>query len=44
MAVTRPEWETAYLAAVLSLNTTARSCELKGLRWGDVDLFSGILI
>jgi integrase len=43
MAVTRPEWETAYLAAVLCLNTTARSCELKGLRWGDVDLFSSIL-
>jgi integrase len=38
-AVTRPEWETAYLAAVLCLNTTARGCELKGLQWSDVDLF-----
>lgn len=38
-AVTRPEWETAYLAAILCLNTTARGCELKGLQWSDVDLF-----
>jgi integrase len=42
-AVMRPEWETAYLAAVLCLNTTARSCELKGLQWCDVDLFSRTL-
>src|SRR5215469_13751345 len=27
-AVLRPEWETAYLAAILCLNTTARGCEL----------------
>jgi integrase len=39
-AVMRPEWETAYLAAILCLNTTARGCELKGLKWTDVDLFS----
>jgi integrase len=38
-AVIRPEWETAYLAAILCLNTTARGCELKGLQWADVDLF-----
>jgi integrase len=37
---TRPEWETAYLAAILCLNTTARGCELKGLQWSDVDLFA----
>jgi integrase len=42
-AVMRPEWETAYLAAVLCLNTTARSCELKGLQWLDVDLFAKTL-
>lgn len=40
----RPEWETAYLAAILCLNTTARGCELKGLRWADADLFSRSLI
>jgi len=39
-AALRPEWETAYLAGVLCLNTTARSCELKGLQWSDVDLFA----
>lgn len=39
----RPEWETAYLAAILCLNTTARGCELKGLSWGDADLFSKTL-
>ena len=38
-ALTRPEWETAYLAAILCLNTTARGCELKGLQWSDIDLF-----
>jgi len=42
-AVMRPEWETAYLAAVLCLNTTARGCELKGLQWIDVDLFGKTL-
>jgi integrase len=39
-AVMRPEWETAYLDAILCLNTTARGCELKGLQWCDVDLFA----
>jgi len=38
-AAMRPEWETAYLAAILCLNTTARGCELKGLQWSDIDLF-----
>jgi integrase len=42
-AVMRPEWETAYLAAILCLNTTARGCELKGLQWTDVDLFGKTL-
>lgn len=42
-AVMRPEWETAYFAAILCLNTTARSCELKGLQWSDADLFTRTL-
>src|SRR5215813_5484943 len=42
-AVMRPEWETAYLAAILCLNTTARGCELKGLQWSDLDLFAKTL-
>ena len=42
-AVIRHEWETAYLAAILCQNTTARGCELKGLQWCDVDLFARTL-
>ena len=38
MAAAKPEWDTARLAAILALNTTMRGCELKGLRWRDVDL------
>lgn len=37
IAATKPEWETARLAAILALNTTMRGCELKGLRWCRVD-------
>jgi len=37
IASSRPEWETAYLASVLALNTTMRGCELKQLRWRNVD-------
>jgi hypothetical protein len=29
LAQSRPEWETAYLASVLALNTTMRGCEIK---------------
>jgi integrase len=43
IASARPEWETARLASILALNTTMRGCELKGLRWGDVDLLGRIL-
>jgi integrase len=42
-AVMRPEWETAYLASILCLNTTARGCELKSLQWHDVNLFARTL-
>ena len=38
IAQSKPEWETAYLASVLALNTTMRGCEIRGLRWRDVDL------
>jgi integrase len=33
IARTRPEWQVAYCAAILALNTTCRSCELHGLQW-----------
>jgi len=38
MAAVKSEWDTARQAAILALNTTMRGCELKGLRWRDVDL------
>lgn len=37
VARTKDEWQIAHCAAVLALNTTCRSCELRGLRWKDVD-------
>jgi integrase len=37
IAAVRPEWQIARLAATLALNTTMRSCEIRGLRWCDVD-------
>jgi integrase len=43
VAESRPEWQTAYLASVLALNTAMRGCELKGLRWGDIDLLARTL-
>ncbi len=39
----KPEWQTAYCAGILALNTTMRGCELKALRWRDVDLVNGTL-
>jgi integrase len=43
IASRRPEWEIAYLASVLALNTTMRGCELKQLRWRDVDFIERTL-
>ncbi len=40
LAGSNADWQTAYFAAVLALNTTARGCELKGLRWRDVDFLN----
>ena len=37
-AAARPEWQTAACAARLALNTTMRGCEIKELRWRDVDM------
>lgn len=43
-AALKPEWQTAYYAAVLALNTTMRGCEIRGLRWSDVDFVGETLI
>ena len=42
-ARSNPRWQAAYYAAFLASNTTARGCELKGLRLGDVDLMNGTM-
>ena len=42
-AYQKPEWETAYRAAILALGTTMRTCELRGLRWADVNLIDPTL-
>jgi integrase len=34
----QPSWLVAYCAALIAANTTARGCEIKGLRIADVDL------
>lgn len=34
----KPEWETAYWAAILALNTTMRGCEIRSLLWSDINL------
>ena len=43
IAESRPEWQVVRCAAVLALNTTMRGCELKGLRWRDVNLVDATL-
>jgi len=40
-AVMKPEWQNARLGMVLALNTTMRACEIKALRWHDVDFLTG---
>lgn len=42
-AALKPEWETAFFAAQIALQTTMRGCEIRGLRWADVDLLTDTL-
>jgi integrase len=44
VAESKPEWETAYLASVIALNTTMRGCEVKQLRWRDIDFMDQSLV
>jgi integrase len=39
-AASKPEWDVAYCAAVIAVNTTCRKVELLTARWADVDLFT----
>jgi integrase len=43
VASRRPEWQVANLAMTLALNTTMRACEIRGLRWRDVNLQEGVI-
>src|ERR1051326_2133147 len=42
-AASKPEWEVAYCAGVIAVNTTCRKVELLNLHWSDVDLFGRVL-
>jgi len=44
VAQSNPLCETAYLAAVLALNTTMRSCEIRQLCWRDIDFMDRSLV
>jgi integrase len=43
-ATTKPEWQNARAAMVLALNTTMRACEIKSLRWYDVDFLASTVM
>jgi len=43
LASTKSAWMGVYCAAVLALNTTMRSIEIKQLQWGRVDMFGKTL-
>ncbi|MBM3735540.1 MAG: site-specific integrase, partial [Acidobacteria bacterium] len=43
VAASKPEWEVAFCAAVIAVNTTCRKVEVLNLRWADVDLFARVL-
>jgi integrase len=42
-ALSKPAWEIARLAMTLALNTTMRACEIRGLRWRDLDLIERVI-
>jgi integrase len=44
VAQSRPEWFNVRLAQTLALNTTMRGCEIKGLRWKEIDFMERTLI
>ncbi len=39
----KPEWQTAYCAALLTANTSMRPIELRRLQWADVDPFDRLV-
>ena len=43
-AATKPEWQTAYCAALLTANTSARPVELRRLLWSDFDPINRLVV
>ena len=43
LAGKNPDWQNVRLAAILALNTTMRGCEIKHLRWRDIDFMGKAL-
>jgi len=43
VAQRKPEWANARFAMTIALNTTMRGCEIKSLRWRDLDLLARTL-
>jgi len=43
IASSRPEWQVAKLAMALALNTTMRACEIRRLRWRDINFEEGVI-
>jgi integrase len=44
VASSKPEWQIAYLAMTIALNTTMRACEIRGLLWRDIDFVDNVII
>lgn len=42
-AKSRPDWQYAYVAAILGAFCGLRACEIKGLQWKDVDFQTGVI-
>jgi integrase len=42
-ASSRPEWQIAYLAMTIALNTTMRACEIRGPKWRDIDFIDSVI-
>jgi len=42
-AASKDEWVAAYCAAVIAVNTTCRSVEIRSLRWRDLDLVKSVV-
>ena len=42
-ASSKPEWQIAYLAMTIALNTTMRACEIRGLKWRDIDFIDSVI-